>query len=106
MASEISSVAEYFETLNARFAPEGAKGVDAVFQWELDGDVWHAIIKDQTLEVFHAPHPSPTTKIKITPENFVKLNNGKLNHVLAMATGKLKLEGNRMIAGRMRTMFP
>lgn len=106
MATQINSVEEYFESLPQRFAPAGAAGVDAVFQWELDNQVYHAIIKDQTLTVAQGPHPNPTTKIRITAENFIKLNNGKLNHVLAMATGKLKVEGNRMIAGRMRTMFP
>lgn len=106
MATQINSVEEYFASLPERFVPAGAVGVDAVFQWELDHLIYHAIIKDQTLTVAEGAHPAPTTKIRITADNFIKLNNGKLNHVLAMATGKLKVEGNRMIAGRMRTMFP
>ena len=106
MAAQANTVEEYFATLHDRFSPAGAKGVDAIFQWNLDGACWHAIIKDQQLTVVEGEHAAPTATIRMTAENFLKLNNGKLNHVLALATGKLKIEGNRMIAGRMRTMFP
>lgn len=106
MSFKVSSVQEYFDTLDRRFSPEGAKGADMIFQWKLDGQFWHAEIKEGTMVLHEGAHPSPTCGIEMTGDNFVKMINGEINGQLALLTRKLKLSGNKIQAGRMRTMFP
>ena len=38
-APVVACVDDYFATLGDRFVAEGSRGVDAVFQWNLSGDV-------------------------------------------------------------------
>lgn len=106
MSFKVTSVENYFETLNARFNPEGAKGVDMIFQWDLSGNFWHAIIQDQKVEVVEGKNEAATCTLEMNADNFVKMINGDLNQNLAILTRKLKVSGNKMAAGRVRTIFP
>lgn len=106
MTLKITSVENYFETLNQRFNPDGAKGVDMIFQWNLDGRFWHAIIKDQKVEIVEGKNEAATCTMEMTGDNFVKMINGDLNQNLAILTRKIKVSGNKIAAGRVRTIFP
>lgn len=106
MSFKITGVENYFETLNERFNPDGAKGVDMIFQWNLSNRFWHAIIKDQQVEVVEGESPSATCTLEMDADNFVKMINGDLNQNLAILTRKLKVSGNKIAAGRVRTIFP
>lgn len=107
MSFKISSVQEYFDTLHDRFNPEGATKIDAIYQWELgDAGTWHATVKHGTLEVHEGAHDDPTTTIVMKPDLYVKMVNGDLNGQLALMTGKMKIKGKRMMAAKLRNVFP
>lgn len=106
MKRAITSVENYFETLEDRFNPEGAKHTDMTFQWEIDGKHWHAVIADQKMTLHEGETDSATCTLHITGENFVKMINGDLNEKLAVLTRKLKVSGNKLAAGKVRRIFP
>lgn len=107
MSFKVESVQEYFDTLHDRFNPEGATKIDAVYQWDLDGaGKWYAIVKHGTLEVHEGEHPDPTTTIIMDADKYVKMVNGDLNGQLAVMTGKMKIKGKRMMAAKLRNVFP
>lgn len=106
MKRKIYSVEHYFETLEDRFNPDGAKNVDMTFQWEIDGNHWHAIIENQQMELHVGQSDSATCTLHITGDNFVKMINGDLNEKLAILTRKLKVTGNKLAAGKVRRIFP
>lgn len=106
MKRKITSVENYFETLEDRFNPDGAKGVDMTFQWEIDGQHWHAVIENQEMTLHEGQTDSATCTLHITGENFVKMINGDLNEKLAVLTRKLKVTGNKLAAGKVRRIFP
>jgi len=106
MKRKITSVENYFETLDDRFNPEGAKGVDMTFQWEIDGNHWHAVIKDQKMTLHEGENADATCTMHITGDNFVKMINGDLNEKLAILTRKIKVSGNKLQAGKVRRIFP
>lgn len=106
MKRKVTSVENYFETLEDRFNPDGAKGVDMTFQWEIDGKHWNAAIKDQKMTLNEGETDSATCTLHITGENFVKMINGDLNEKLAVLTRKLKVTGNKLSAGKVRRIFP
>lgn len=43
--------------------------------------------------------------VTITPENFQKLIAGKLNPMMAVMTGKLKIDGDMSVAMKLQSLF-
>lgn len=109
MATRISSVKEYFETLPQRFVRDAAKGVEAVFQFEISGaggGTWHVAVKDGEMTVNEGPHPSPSSVVTSAAEDYVKIANGDINGLRAVMTRKMKVSGNLVMARKMQNMLP
>lgn len=109
MSFRVTSAQEYFDRLDERFQASGAKGVNAVFQFELGGDnggTWHAVVADGTMELHSGAHDSPTTTIKMKADDYVKMTNGDLNGQMAYMTGKMKIAGSIPMAMKMKSIFP
>lgn len=109
MSIQVSSVKEYFETLPQRFLPAGAKGVNAIFQFELSGEgggTYHVKVNDGTMEIVEGPSASPSATIKMNADEFIQMSNGKLSGVMAYMKGKMKVGGNVMLAQKMQAIFP
>lgn len=109
MTFRINNIPHYFETLPERFNAAGAKGVKAIYQFELAGDeggTWHAEIKDQAITVHEGAHDKPTTTLKMNADEFVNMTNGDLDGNMAYMSGKLKIAGNLMMAMKMRAILP
>ncbi len=107
--AHVSNVKEYFDTLPNRFVPSAAKGVRAIFQFELAGDgggTYHVTVDDGAMTVAEGPTPSPSATLKMSAENYVKMANGELNGAMAFMKGQLKVTGNVMLAQKMQAIFP
>ncbi len=105
----VSSIKDYFDTLPQRFVPTAAKGVNAVFQFEISGDdgcTCHVVVEDGTMKIVDGAAASPSTTIKMASKDYVDMVNGKLNGAMAFMKGKLKVTGNVMLAQKMQTIFP
>jgi putative sterol carrier protein len=106
---QVTSVKEYFDTLSQRFIASAAKGVKAVYQFELSGDgggTYHVTIDDGTLSVAEGAHDKPSTTLKMTGSDYVDMVNGKLSGTMAFMKGKLKVSGNVMLAQKMQAFLP
>jgi putative sterol carrier protein len=109
MATKISSVKEYFDTLPTRFKPDAAKGLKAVFQFELSGDgggAYSVSVDETALKIDEGTHSAPSITVKMAANDYVKMVNGELNGQMAFMTGKLKVSGNMMLAMKMQQLFP
>ena len=109
MAFRVETVQEYFDRLDERFVPDGAKGVNAIFQFELAGDgggTWHAVVDNGTMALHTGAHDSPTTTIRMKADDYVKMTNGDINGQMAYMTGKLKIAGSIPMAMKMKSIFP
>ncbi|MFO7563241.1 MAG: Rieske 2Fe-2S domain-containing protein [Enhygromyxa sp.] len=105
----VTDAGEYFETLAQRFVPSAAKGVDAIYQWELSGSAgrtFHAIVRDGQLAVHDGPHPKPTVALAMDAEDYVKVVNGDMDGMRAFTSGKGKVKGSVRAAMKMRDLFP
>jgi putative sterol carrier protein len=106
---KVSSIPEYFQTLDKRFKADQAKGVKATFQFELSGEgggTWHIVVDDGTLKLNEGPAASPTTTIKMDAPNYLKMINGDLSGTMAFMRGLLKVTGNVVLAQKMQTFLP
>ena len=107
--ARVTNVKEYFETLPARFVAKAAKGLKAVFQFELAGDgggTYHVTVDDGTMAVAEGPAEKPSATLKMSAEHYVKMANGELNGAMAFMKGQLKVTGNVMLAQKMQAIFP
>lgn len=109
MAVRISTVQEYFDTLGQRFVKEAAKGVEAVFQFEISGDgggTWHVAVKDGEMTVGTGPHAKPSAVVTASADDYVKIANGDMNGLRAVMTRRMRISGNLVMARKMQHMLP
>ncbi len=109
MARVFSSVKEIFAGMAGTFNPKAAAGLNAVIQYNIegpDGGDWYVVIKDQTCTVNEGVHSSPTLTMKMADKDWIAMCNGQLNGMTAFMTGKLKTQGDIMLAQRLTTLFP
>jgi putative sterol carrier protein len=109
MGIRVTSVKHYLETLPDRFVKDAAKGVNAIFQFELSGDdgaTFAVKIDGPTMEIIEGGSPTPGVTLKMKADDFVKMSNGDLGGTMAFATGKLKVSGNIPLAMKMQAILP
>lgn len=104
----ISSVKEVFDKVPGSFNANAAKGLDAVFQYDITGEGggnWNVTIKEGTCQVQEGKAPSPTVTLTMNSETWLAMVNKDLNGMQAFMTGKLKLSGDIMLAQRIPDIF-
>jgi putative sterol carrier protein len=79
--------------------------MDLSIKLNLKGDgIIHVDSKGTTNVVSNEDLPADCT-VSITPENFKKLVDGKLKPMVAVMTGKLKIEGDMSVAMKLQSLF-
>ena len=108
MADAPTSCKQAFDMMPTRFNKEAAKGLNAIYQFDLSGDgggKWHVIINNDTCEVKEGPAASPSITISMTAQDYLDMLSGKLNGQMAFMTGKLRIAGDMGLALRMQSLF-
>lgn len=108
MAEAPTTCKEAFEKMPSRFNKDAAKGLNAVYQFDLSGDgggKWQVIIRDQTIEVTGGQHPSPNITLSMTAQDYLDMVAGKLNGQMAFMSGRLRISGDMGLALRMQSLF-
>jgi putative sterol carrier protein len=109
MAEAYLNVKQYFDTLPSRWRQDAARGVNAVFQFELSGEgggAYNVTVNDNVMTVAEGVHAAPSVTLMMTANDYISLSNGRLNGQLAFMTGKMKVAGNMALAMKMQAMFP
>jgi putative sterol carrier protein len=98
-----------FAGMRERFQPDKASGVDAELQWLVaDGGDEHAYtltVKDGTCETARGRVDDPRVTFSTDVVSFAKLMAGKAPGPMLYMTGKLKIQGDLMLAQRMTSFF-
>ena len=103
-----TSCKQAFDMMPTRFNKEAAKGLNAVYQFDLSGDgggKWHVIINNDTCQVNEGAAASPSITISMTAQDYLDMLSGKLNGQMAFMTGKLRIAGDMGLALRMQSLF-
>ncbi len=102
------TVAESFEMMPSRLNSNAASGMDKTFQWNITGDqagVWAVKVHDGTAETIAGGVEKPDVSFTISDENWLSIAEGKLDPTSAFMSGKLKLQGDMMLAMKVATLF-
>jgi putative sterol carrier protein len=104
--TETRTPREFFEdTLQERFKPEKAKGIDITVQADISGSnggSWVVTIKDQKIEAKEGTHESPTLTVGMTDTDFMDVINSRLSAEKAFFSGKIKFKGNLSVALKLK----
>ncbi|HTT77061.1 MAG TPA: SCP2 sterol-binding domain-containing protein [Candidatus Binataceae bacterium] len=108
MADAPTSCKEAFEQSPSRFNKEAAKGLNAVYQFDLSGDgggKWHIVINNDQCTVSEGAHPSPNITLSMVAKDYLDMLAGKLNGQMAFMTGKLRIAGDLGLALKLQSLF-
>jgi len=100
-------VEEIFDTMEERFRPEGAEGVDASFGYDISGKgKWKLTVKDGKMSLAKTDDLGDCVCTTITdPDTFVGVNIGKVDGTSAFTSGKFKVDGDLGMLGKTAKMF-
>jgi acyl dehydratase/putative sterol carrier protein len=100
---------QIFEGMQERFQPDKAAGVDATIQWLIsDGGEekpYTVTIKDGALTTAPGTAENPTVTLATDSDSFVALMTGKAQGATLYMSGKLRIQGDLMLAQRMGSFF-
>ena len=103
------SLDEIFQGMQSSFQPDRASGVDATIQWLInDGgeeQPYAVTIKDGALSWEQGQAESPTVTLSTDRESFTALMTGKAQGPALYMAGKLRIQGDLMLAQRMGSFF-
>ena len=103
------AIDQIFDAMAERFQPDKAAGVDATIQWKIkygeEEKPYTVTIKDGTLATAPGEADSPTVTLSTDSDSFVALMTGKAQGAALYMSGKLRIDGDLMLAQRMGTFF-
>jgi putative sterol carrier protein len=73
---------------------------DLVVQYDISEPVYH-VLEGGVLKAIDGNAEAPDVTIRISDENLIDLMKGELNPMSAFMTGKLKVQGNVMLAQKL-----
>jgi putative sterol carrier protein len=109
MAEAPKTCKEAFDAMPTIFNKEAAKGLDAVYQFDLSGEgggKWYVTIKNESCDVKEGSHPSPNITITMAGQDYLDMASGKANGQMLFMSGKLRIAGDLGLAMRMQSIFP
>jgi putative sterol carrier protein len=113
MASEARKdiLDDVFRRMSEHVDPDRARDVTTVVHWKIydrpDGgyDHYEVMLEAGACTVNESPSREAAITLKMKPADFLKLVSGNASGPTMFMTGKLKLEGDVMLASRLTSMF-
>jgi putative sterol carrier protein len=105
---------EIFGRMADHVDPQRARGLDAVVHFKIldrpedqggGYDHYEVVFEDGRCEASDEPTRDPQVTIKVRPVDFLKLAANQASGPTLFMTGKLKLEGDVMLASRLTSFF-
>jgi putative sterol carrier protein len=102
---------DIFRRMAEHVDQDRARDVTAVVHWKIydrpEGgyDHYEVVLEGGACTVSQSPSREPAVTLKLKPANFLKLVSGNASGPTMFMTGKLKLEGDVMLASRLTSMF-
>lgn len=100
------SVAKVIEKLPSRFVAANAEGVSATFQFMLEDEQdFYISIADGQCNIDQGEHPDPNLTLIMNAETMVEVITGQQDGMSAFMSGKLRAEGNVILATQLGKLF-
>ena len=94
------------DKLPSRFVAANAEDFEAVFQFVIEDDNdFYISILNQTCSVERGEHPDPNITLIMDAETVVDVVTGETDGMSAFLKGRLRAEGNVMLATKLSKLF-
>lgn len=91
--------------MRATFRPEAAAGIDESYEFEIDGEVLHATVRDGSVSTGLGPADDPAVTLAADARTFLAVASGKLALEEAVESGRYRVEGDVEALRRCSTIF-
>ena len=103
----MTSVADAVQAMQAKFNPAAAAGLDLVFGFRIDEDKnFSLVVKDSTCELLEGENPDAQVTLVMDGETLQGIVSGETDGMQAFMGGKLRAEGDMMLAMKLSELFP
>lgn len=103
----MTDVAKAVEAMKAKFNPSAAVGLDLVFGFRIDDTKnFSLVVKDQTCELKEGENPDAQVTLVMDSETLEGIVDGSTDGMQAFMGGKLRTEGDMMLAMKLSELFP
>ncbi|MGP0170895.1 SCP2 sterol-binding domain-containing protein [Pseudomonas sp. NCHU5208] len=101
------SVADIVQNMQSKFNASAAAGLDLVFQFNIeDGDNYALIVKDGACAIEQGDNPNANVTLIMDSETLKGITTGETDGMQAFMAGKLRAEGDMMLAMKLGELFP
>lgn len=102
----MASLSEIFDGVRSRFNAQAAAGLDLIFQFDIeDGDTCHLIVKDSTCSLVEGSRPDANVTLIMSAQTLQAVVSGQLDGMQAFMQGKLRAEGDMLLAPKLGQLF-
>ena len=103
----MTDVAKAVEAMKAKFNPAAADGLDLVFGFRIDDEKnFSLVVKDSTCELKEGENPDAQVTLVMDSETLKGIVSGDTDGMQAFMSGKLRTEGDMMLAMKLSELFP
>ncbi len=96
-----------FSQMSDRFDASAAAGTDAVFQYDIsEAGQWSVTVKDSECSVAEGKAEEPTVTLIMDAQTLEEVMSGETDGMQAFMTGRIKAEGDVMLATKLAVLFP
>ena len=91
-----------------RFNAGNAEGLDAIVQFNITGEgggQHYMTIQNQELTIVEGEHADPSITVTATFQDWLDMNLGKINPVVAMMSRKIRISGSLQLAMKLKSLF-
>ncbi|KAA0945843.1 MULTISPECIES: SCP2 sterol-binding domain-containing protein [unclassified Pseudomonas] len=103
----MTDVAKAVEAMKAKFNPAAAAGLDLVFGFRIDEtENFSLIVKDSTCVLKEGVNDDAQVTLVMDAETMKGIVDGSTDGMQAFMGGKLRAEGDMMLAMKLSELFP
>lgn len=102
----MTTVADIVQIMQSKFNASAAAGLDLVFQFNIEGaENYCLIVKEGTCEIKQGDNPDANVTLIMDGDTFKGIATGETDGMQAFMAGKLRAEGDMMLAMKLGELF-
>lgn len=103
----MSDLSKIFEEMKNRFNSAAASGLDVVFQYQIDdGEPYYVAVSEDSCIVTQGEHDEPSVTLSMDSQTLQEVASGETDGMQAFMTGRIRADGDIMLATRIAALFP
>jgi len=103
----MSETKQLLDAMLARFDGAAAGDLEAVFQYHIaEGGDYYLQVADQQCQLCDGEHAEPSVSLSLDQQTLSEILSGATDGMQAFMAGRVKADGNIMLATRLADLFP